>query len=766
MQVSILGALEVRRDGEAVPLAGGRVRALLARLALDAGREVSRDALIDAIWDDTPPGDAAHALQALVSRLRRALGDGAAAVQSGSVGYRLAIEADDVDAARFERQARAGSAALRGGDPATAAATLGAVLALWRGPALVELAGSHRFAASAGSRLDDLRLAAEADRIDADLLLGAEPAGLVGELDALTAAHPLNERVAALRLRALAAAGRSADALEAYESMRQRLDDELGAVPSAELVAAQLAVVTGEAGERIDATGGRHNDLPSADPAPASLGLEAPSVRGSVGATAPGDAVRPRRSNLRFGVTSFVGREAELERLAGLLDAHRLVTLIGPGGAGKTRLASELASRVESAHRDGVWMVELAQITDPADLGAGVLGALGLREARLLAGTGGIPVGAPEPGSDAVSHLIDVLGQRDAVLIFDNCEHLVADAAILADELLGQCPGLRIVATSREPLGIVGEHLADVPPLGMPELGATPQEALRHPAVELFADRGRAASPAFAVDDDTVGPVVEICRRLDGMPLAIELAAARLRSLPVAQIAARLDDRFRLLTGGSRTALPRQRTLRAVVDWSWELLTPDEQVLARRLAVFPAGVTPESAEAIAAGSGLDPWDVPELLAALVDRSLLSRPDPTGPVRYRMLETLREYGTEKLGELGELDDVRTAHARYFAALVDEADPHLRRADQLAWFERLRAERDNILSGLRWLVERGDAAEAVTLSVSLGWFWLLSGSPNDAASTFKLALSAEPAPGTEPVERLDQLIAETLLWATDP
>lgn len=752
MQVGVLGALEVRRGGELIPVAGGRVRALLARLALEAGREVSTGALIDAVWDDAPPGDAGHALQALVSRLRRALTPGETVV-SGALGYSLAIAVEAVDALLFEELALRGGSALRAGDAGAALPMLREGLALWRGPALGELAGSQRFARDAAARLDDLRLAATADRIEAELALGADAAGLVAELDALTTANPLNERLAAHRLRALAAAGRSADALAAYEQLRQRLDAELGAVPSAELVAAQLEVIDGTASSARLATR-----------APVAGSETAAAIAN--GHPAPPEPSAPRRTNLRFGVTSFVGRDAELARLDRLLRDHRLVTLIGPGGAGKTRLAGEVAAAQAGRATGGVWMAELASITDPGELAASVLGALGMREARLVPGPNVMPGSPAEPGAEPIDYLVEALSGRDAVLVLDNCEHLITAAAVLADELLARCARLRIVATSREPLGIAGEHLAQIPPLGMPADGASASEALEFSAVRLFADRADAVRPDFAIDDSTVGPVVEICRRLDGQPLAIELAAARLRSMTVAQIAERLDDRFRLLTGGSRAALPRQRTLRAVVDWSWDLLTDPERILARRIAIFPAGVSLASAEAVCAGGGVDAYDVADLLAALVDKSLLvlvgggASDDRDGPPRYRMLETIREYGTERLSDAGELAEVRTSHARYFAELVEEADPHLRRPEQLEWYRLMRAERENVLAGLRWLVETGDAGRALRLSVTLAWFWLLVGSPNEAVAVMRTALTVEGD-----ADPLDRLIATMVVQVSD-
>ena len=430
------------------------------------------------------------------------------------------------------------------------------------------------------------------------------------------------------------------------------------------------------------------------------------------------------------------------------------MTLVGPGGAGKTRLACELAAELVATIPGGVWLVELAPLSDGDNLIPTLLAVLGSREANLL-----LEPTAPGGARDGFERLVDALEPRDTLLVMDNCEHLVADAAALVDRLLAHCPRLRVVATSREPLGIDGEHLAIVPPLGLPAAGQDPAAARAHPSVQLFADRAAAASAGFEVDEDTVEAVIEICRRLDGLPLAIELAAARLRSLPVQQVAARLDDRFRLLTGGSRTALARQRTLRAVVDWSWDLLTEPERLLAQRVAVFPAGITPETAAAVCSGGGVPEDDVLDLLGALVDRSLLVLADPGAP-RYRMLETLREYGIEKLGHEGDLARLRTAHAHYFAQLADDADAHLRGPDQIPWFRRVSAERDNVLAALRWLCDDGDAPRALRLAVSLGWFWMLSGGSTDAIGTLRLAL-AVPGEGNE----LDRLIAERIVHVAD-
>ncbi|MDA0182845.1 winged helix-turn-helix domain-containing protein [Solirubrobacter phytolaccae] len=646
MRVGLLGPLEIEHEGAPVAVGGGRLRALLARLALDAGRPVTVGALVDALWEDDLPADQVHALQSLVSRLRRALGD-PALVSPAPGGYRL--EDTQTDVQEFEREPQHG-------------------LRLWRGPALADLR-EYRFAQQAAARLEEQRVTALIETGD------------VTALEALHGEHPLHERLAARLIGALFATGRQADALAVYERTRRRLDEELGVLPSPELQQAHLAVLQAE---------------PTA----------------------------AKRTNLPAPVTSFVGRERELAQIDELLQRSRLVTLLGPGGAGKTRLARESVARHVDDVEDGVWQVELAPVTADSEIVPATLGALGLREAVL-------PGMAPR---DTLRHLLGVLAERDAIIILDNCEHVIAAAADLADQLLAGCPRLKIVATSREALAIDGEALVAVPPL--PET----------PALTLFTDRATAARPGFVVDD----AAREICRRLDGLPLALELAAARLRTLTARELAERLDDRFRLLTGGSRTALPRHRTLRAVVDWSWELLDEPERVLARRLAIFTAGATVASASAV---YGDDAFDG---LAALAERSLLQVIPDAEPTRYRMLETIREYGLEKLEEAGELDATRAAHARYFADLVAEAEPKLRGHEQARWYALLDAEREHIIAALRHFGEVEDARSGVRLAVQLFWLWLLSGSQHEAKTwtSFAVAIPGEADPA-------DRTIAEGVL-----
>jgi predicted ATPase/DNA-binding SARP family transcriptional activator len=733
LRIGVLGPLEVwAGSGHRVEVAGARLRRLLLRLALEPGRVVTSGQLVDAVWEERPPPGATNALQALVSRLRRLL---PGAVESSPTGYRLAVAAEAVDAVRFEALALAGREQL-GRDPGRARALLGEALALWRGPALAD-AGGAGFAAPAVARLDGLRLQALEDRVEADLAAGATDR-LVAELEELVAAHPLSERLGGRLLRALALQGRQADALGAYERLRARLADELGIDPSPELQAVHVAVLRGELAPKAPATA-------PTGPLQAAPGAPPPS------APAAGPPPATARTNLRAPITSFVGRGDDLNRIMAAFAGARLVTLTGPGGAGKTRLAAEAGARLLERMPDGVWIVELGSVVDPVDLPQAVLSLFGARELRLLAtpGTAAVP---------PLDRLVEALGGRELLLVVDNCEHLVAAAAALVDHLLARCPRLSVLATSREPLGIAGEVLHPVGPLAVPEEDVSPAEALASPAVRLLADRGAAARPGFAVDQATVGPVLRICRALDGMPLAIELAAARLHALSPTQVAARLDDRFRLLADGRRPVAGRHQTLRAVIDWSWELLGGAEQVLLRRLSVFAGGATLEAAERVCAGpalGGLVADEVLYLLAGLVDKSLVvAADDRAGGVRYTMLETVRAYGAERLAEAGESEALAQAHTGYFLALAEEAEPELRRPDQLRWLDRLAAERDNLHAALRWAVDAGEAAPALRLAAALGWYWTLTSARAESMDWTAKALAL---PGEAPVAVRAQVMA---------
>ena len=724
----MLGSVEVR-DGAGclVEVSGARLRALLALLALRPGQVAGVGYLIDELWESRPPDGAANALQALVSRLRRALPGGVVGSRPG--GYQLAVDRDQVDVFRFERLAGQGRALLAAGDPASAALTLREALALWRGPALAD-AGESETVRAAVIRLDELRLAVTEARIEADLRLGSSAAApaLVAELEGLLAAHPTRETLSGLLMRALAAAGRRGAALEVYERVRERLADELGADPPAELAALHLEIL--RAGEVTSST-------PSIDGAAGGRTAGGPGVGGEGDG---GGAVGEQRTNLRAELTSFVGREADLERVGTLLSEHRLVTLTGPGGAGKTRLAVEAARAALEGLSGGVWVAELAPVADPAEVAPTVLGAFGLREQALLYAGRAMSGAAGGRGTeaDALERLVGALAARRALLVLDNCEHLVGAAATLADRVLAGCPGMRILATSREPLNINGETLWPVGPLELPpDRGAGGRP---YASVALFEERARSVSPGFSVTGGNAEAVHRICRALDGMPLAIELAAARMRSMTAEQVAARLDDRFRLLTGGSRTALPRHQTLRAVVDWSWDLLDEGERALLRRLSVFAGGGTLEAIEQVCAGSAvagsagagsagagsagaLAVEDVFDLLAALVDKSLLIVRHSQDGARYRMLEIIRAYGRERLAEAGETEEVRRRHAAYFLRLAESSQQPLLGAGQLEWLRTLAAEQDNLHAAVRGAVAARDAETAAGLIGASGMYWWL-------------------------------------------
>ncbi|MFF5338085.1 BTAD domain-containing putative transcriptional regulator [Streptomyces sp. NPDC013181] len=710
MRYGILGTTQaLGDDGTALPVGGARLRALLTVLALRPGRTVPAAVLVDEVWDGEPPADAAGALQALVGRLRRAIGHGA--VASAESGYRLAARPEDVDLFRFERLAGDGARALADGDPARATALLDEALALWRGPALADLPDRH----AAATRWTARRLDARRDRLTAALRLG-RAAEVLPELAALCDEHPLDEPLQALRLRALRDAGRTAQALAAYDEVRTLIADRLGTDPGPELTTLYAELL-----RQPPAHPPAQPPEPAAAPAP------------------PG--------NLRARLTSFVGREREMAELRGDLSRARLVTLLGPGGAGKTRLSQEVADTIDPATwPDGVWLAELAPVDDPEAVPEAVLAALGARQ-TVLSGAGAGEFRAAERASgderaadESLARLTEYCARRRMLLLLDNCEHVIEAAAALADHLLARCPRLTVLATSREPLGVPGETLRPVDPLPDPT------------ALRLLAERGAAARPGFRVDEDaaTAAAAAEICRRLDGLPLAIELAAARLRMLTPQQIADRLDDRFRLLTSGSRTVLPRQQTLRAVVDWSWELLDDDERATLRRLSVFAGGCTLEAAEAVCADPAGRSGDVARLLGSLVDKSLVvAAPADDGRMRYRLLETVGEYAAERLEESGERDAVERRHLVFFRELARTTDPLLRGSGQLAAMRLLQREYENLRTALRHAVAARDEQEALCMVLSLSWYWQIRDLRADALHWADAAAALGPDPFAQPV-----------------
>ncbi|MFE3142515.1 BTAD domain-containing putative transcriptional regulator [Streptomyces scopuliridis] len=697
----------VRQDGTEVPLSGARLRALLCALAAAGGRIVGTGQLAAQIWggDAHAPADEIAALHALVGRVRRALGS--AAVASVPGGYRLTAHRDDIDLFRFERLAAEGAAALGAGDPRQAATVLDEALALWDGPALADLPGRNTDPRAV--RAEQRHTEARRARLATDVARGRPERALAG-LAALTAGQPLDEPLHALRIRALHAAGRPAEALQAYEEIRTRLAERLGTGPGRELRALHAALLADD------------------EPAPTTPAVSAPeptAMRAPAGRAVPG--------NLRAGLTSFVGREPELAALAAELPAARLITLTGPGGAGKTRLSLEAARAAAGAWPDGVWPAELAPVRDPAAVAETVLTALGARETVVRG-----PAAGDGASRDPLTRLAEYCGQRRLLIVLDNCEHVIDAAAGLAETLLTGCPGVSVLATSREPLGVPGESIRTVGPLP------------RDMALQLLAERGAAARPGFRTADDP-DACAEICHRLDGLPLAIELAAARLRAFEPRQLADRLDDRFRLLGAGSgaRTVLPRQRTLRAVVDWSWELLTEGERAVLRRLSVFSGGCAPAEAEAVCAENAED-GNTLGLLASLIDKSLVVA-DPGGAdgMRYRLLETVGEYAAERLDASGERAAVERRHLAAYRELARTGDPELRGPRQARLLRRFEREHDNLRTALRTAVDRKEEQEAICLVHSMSWFWQLRDHLPEARAWFTAVAALGPDPFRAPV-----------------
>ncbi|MEV7269409.1 AfsR/SARP family transcriptional regulator [Streptomyces bacillaris] len=804
MRFGVLGPLVVwDGEGREITVPEAKVRALLADLLANDGGPVSADRLIHDLWGDAPPGKPAGALQAKVSQLRRVIGRDR--VERRPAGYRLRFDegGDEVDAVRFRAlvtQARP----VR--DPRARAALLTEALELWRGPAYADFADGP-FVRAAAQRLAEQRLSVLEEQAEARLEAG-DHALLAGELADLVARHPLRERLRAASMRALYAAGRQSEALTSYEDLRTRLAEELGVDPSPELASLHQALLRQEPGlsaetppaptARASATTtpaaasaasaryqptARHQPpargqaATPRDQADPTWGQAAQARHQAAPAPAPGQAtLAPPSTNLPVPLTPLVGRRQALDDLARLLSEARLVTLTGPGGVGKTRLAVAAATADREAARsgelaDGAWFVEFSGLRTgtPADLAQVVAATLGIRDdaPRPLPGTG--------PATPSLPHrLAAALRDRRTLLVLDNCEHVVDAAAELTELLLRTAPGLRVLATGQEPLGLAGEAVFLVEPL-------QPADAVR-----MFMERAAAATPGFPRDPEEPDEperraVDEICRRLDGIPLALELAATRVRALGVRELAARLHDRFRVLTFGQRGAPARQQTLRAVIDWSWELLSAPERIVLRRLAAHTDGCDLAAAEAVCAGDGVARDEVLDLVTRLVDRSLVVVADgPTGP-RYRLLESVAAYATERLHEMEDLTAVRDRHLLHYRALAEHAEPELRGAGQRPWLARLDAEAGNLRTALDEAVRRAGAggpgapgepvgsgradaaekpgepgepgepeepeepeepdgaAEAVRLATALAWWWLLRGRLTEARRSLAAVLA---------------------------
>jgi predicted ATPase/DNA-binding SARP family transcriptional activator len=689
VELGLLGPLQlVNQRGDVIALSGAKVRTLLCRLALDAGHVVPTDQLLEDLWGGAQPENPSNALQGVVSRLRRALGPPDLILNRGS-GYALDLADEDLDTAAFHRLAALGRSAQAGGHPEEALALFDRALSLWRGPPMVDFAYED-FAQSAIGQLLEAKATVLEDRADALLCLGRH-AEVVSDLEVLIDEYPLREGLRAQLMVALYRSGRQAEALRAFQAARAVLGEELGIDPGADLRRLEAAILAQD---------------PSLDP-PALRVSEVPPILG-------------RRTNIGAPITPLVGRQVELQDVGGLILSERLVTLTGPGGVGKTRLAVEVARARAPELSAGAWLAELAPITDPAAVAPTIVTALD----------------AADTATPPLQRLTEYLADKEILLVIDNCEHVIAEAARVVLELLGSCPKLTILATSREPLGVPGERSWSTPPLNLAD------------AVALFNMRATAADRHFVLDRKAEPVVMDVCQRLDGMPLAVELAAARVPAFDIEAIAQRLSDRFRLLTGGARTALARHQTLRAVVDWSYDLLFDDERRLFDRLSVFAGSSTLAAAESVCAGGDLPASEVADTLSRLVSKSLvLAERDGSG-TRYRLLQTLADYGREHLLASGELSELRRLHAGHYLGLARLSDAAWQGADQLAWMAAVQADLDNLRAAMTWAVERQDSEQALFLAGNLGWFWWMAGAATEGAHWLctALAVPGEPDPNT--------------------
>lgn len=738
MRFAVLGPLTVLTDrGDTVPVPESKVRALLASLLVAPGRVASSDRLVEDLWGDLPPARPTPALQTLVSRLRKALAGGGDLVRHQAPGYVLQVASDAVDSGRFTALA---DRALRSTDQHERAGLFGDALALWRGPAFAEFA-DEPFAAAAAARLEEQRLQVLEAHAETRLRLG-QYESVAGDLREITLRHPLRERLRAVLMQALYGAGRPSEALDVYDDLRRHLDEELGLAPSPPLAALQRDIL---------------RQAPDTLPPVVSTPATSDRTAGSAGAAS--SAVR-RRTNLPVPANGLIGRSHAVDEVRALLASRRLVTLTGPGGVGKTRLALEIAAASQGSYADGVWLVELAaQVAytaqsdaDPSpavdQLAGAVAAALRIRDDANSGAPGTDRRPSPHPLAD---RLAETLSSRQVLLVLDNAEHVVEPVAELTGLLLRTSPGVRVLATSREPLAVSGEQQWPVPPLAVPAPGVTTSEVAGSAAARLFAARADAVSPGFSVSDANAEAVGMICRRLDGIPLALELASTRIRVLGAAELAARLDDRFGLLTGGPRDAPARQQTLRAMIDWSWELLTAAERTVLRRLAIHADGCTLEAAEALCAGAGVRPAQVLDLLARLVDRSLVVVTQGGDGTRYGFLESVHAYCLEQLHATAgdgasaaddlhnpaektpgatEYELLRRAHARYYADLAERADRHLRGGGQQRWLRLLDAEGPNLRAALDTACATGDGPLARQLVRSTAWYWFLRGRFSEA------------------------------------
>jgi predicted ATPase/DNA-binding SARP family transcriptional activator len=681
LEFGILGPLEVRADGEPVRLGGIRQRALLAIFLLHPNRVLSRERLVDLVWGDEAPDSAVNALQVHLSQLRRVLeparlpGTPDALLVNRPSGYMLAIEPDQLDVHRFESLAQQGRRALTGGEPWAAVDTLHAALAIWRGPALADFSDAL-FAVGARTRLEELRLSTLEDRIQADLAIGLH-SEVVGELEALLIERPLRERLAGELMLSLYRCGRQAEATEVYHQTRRRLVESLGLEPGPDLQSLLRLIL-------------------EQDPA---LDLKSPSA----------PVVRQKAHSLPMHLTSFIGRQQDIELLKDVLRRCRLVSLVGPGGVGKTRLALRVATRLHDAYPGGVCLIDLTPVASGDLVAQRALAALGFEE---------------QGGTSPIDTIVRRLATQQVLLVLDNCEHVVEAASEFALALLERCPDLTLLVTSRERLNIPGERVWRVDPLSVPLDDDMPSltALMDFEAVQLFVDRAQAGERRFALTPANAAAVAQLCRRLDGLPLALELAAANCSFATPRDMLMLADAQAWVPARPPRGTHPRQQTLQAALDWSHRLLSGEEQLLLRRLSVFADPFTFQAVEQVCADGRLPRSQIPTLLSALADKSLVAVHEaPDGASRYRLLYTVRQYASAKLVESGEaVDDIRRRHARHLLWLALASADAVHGPDADAWMRRMEEVHADLTAALAWS-QAADPGLCLRLAAASALFW---------------------------------------------
>ncbi len=674
MQIRVLGPLDVTTpDGVRRWVPGARRRLLLATLVLHRNSVCGMGQLIEVLFGDDPPARAAGTVQSYVSRLRHDLGDYEGRLQTRPGGYMLVVDAGEIDSARFERQVQEALGTLST-NPSRAADLLVEGLAWWCGHAFAEFADDLALRAES-TRLGEVRQRAAEALVEARLAL-ADWAGAIEQLETCISNWPLREAFRAQQMLALYRSGRQPEALRAFQRFRTDLGSELGLEPSASLSDLEAQIV-------------RHD--PSLHGAP----IERPSSR-----PAQEPAARRPHGNLPLSMNALLGRDAELTDLTIVVGTVRLLTLTGPGGVGKTRLAMRLAEQVAPDYPDGAWLCDLTAIREDALVAEAVTTALDVQRRQ---------------DRSTLEGLVEVLQTRHLLVAFDNCEHLLAPIGEITEAILRACPGVRIVATSREPLGVDGETVWPLGPLPLPVAGEVdPVIAMESPAVRLFVARATSAHPGFRLSETTAAPVVEICRRLDGLPLALELAAARVTSMAPEELAERLDERFTILTASPRRD-PRHQTLHATVAWSYELLGHAEQALFDRLSVFAGSFSVGDVKRVCADGAVATEAITNILAALVDKSMVVADTGRSPARYSLLETLREFGREQLSLGGDIGELQRRHAGRAIELVEQAQVGLDGPDEPSWAERLEDSFDDLRIAHRWMLAHEDIDGAVRLVV---------------------------------------------------